>query len=167
MARPNFLWLAAVIASHSGRKVYGRIRLQKTVRLLQACGFETDYLFSIHHYGPYSEELLEDVAELERYGLVEEEPEVTQSGHNVYVVKATQNSKYIPSIEEWRQVIERLEKVDSEILELAATYVEFQGRTGDSRLALKLLKTKKEGKCSRGNLAKMNNLLKSLNLKSY
>lgn len=49
-----------------------RLRLQKTVYLLQACGFKIGYGFSWYKYGPYSQELVYDsyralCAESERY----------------------------------------------------------------------------------------------------
>ena len=42
MKTGNFWWLAGVIAAHDGRRVVGRTRLQKTVKLLQRLGLPTD-----------------------------------------------------------------------------------------------------------------------------
>ena len=49
-----------------------RLRLQKTIYLLQACGFKIGYGFSWYKYGPYSQELVYDSyralsAEREKY----------------------------------------------------------------------------------------------------
>src|SRR5947209_17166 len=68
----NFWWLAAVIAAHDKRRLMGRTRLQKTVKLLQRLGMPTDYRYTIFFYGPYSEGVFSDIQLLQRLGLVTE-----------------------------------------------------------------------------------------------
>ncbi|KKL80241.1 hypothetical protein LCGC14_2006760, partial [marine sediment metagenome] len=46
MSIENYRWLAGLIAAHPERKVVGRTRLQKEVKLLQRCGFPTDYSYT-------------------------------------------------------------------------------------------------------------------------
>src|SRR5690242_9308040 len=41
----------------SGGQVVGKIRLQKTVYLLDQLGLNSGFAFEYHHYGPYSAEL--------------------------------------------------------------------------------------------------------------
>jgi hypothetical protein len=81
MSVENYRWLAALIAAHPGRKVVGRTRLQKEVKLLQRCGFPTDYSYTIHFYGPYSEALQADIGLLGAFGLADETPDVSKEGN--------------------------------------------------------------------------------------
>ncbi len=54
--------------------VEGRTRLEKLVYLLQSLsGVGFSYRFVPYHYGPYSRELIEDLGELNEFGLVEEQ----------------------------------------------------------------------------------------------
>ena len=71
MMPPNDQWLAALIAAHPDQKIHGRTRLQKEVMLLQRLGFPTDYLYSIHFYGPYSESVHADLGVLRAFGWLE------------------------------------------------------------------------------------------------
>jgi uncharacterized protein len=41
----------------AGGEIVGKVRLQKTVYLLDQLGLESGFSFSYHHYGPYSDEL--------------------------------------------------------------------------------------------------------------
>ena len=69
----SFRWLAGVIAAHPDQQVVGRTRLQKEIKLLQRLGLPTDYSYSTHFYGPYSEELQAEIGLLESIGIVTEE----------------------------------------------------------------------------------------------
>lgn len=53
--KERFRWLAGAIAAHKDRKVVGRTRLQKEIKLLQRLGFPTEYSYTLFFYGPYSE----------------------------------------------------------------------------------------------------------------
>ncbi len=70
MSIENYRWLAALVAAHPERKVFGRTRLQKEVKLLQRLGFPTDYSYTIHFYGPYSESLQGDIGLLDAFDFV-------------------------------------------------------------------------------------------------
>lgn len=48
--------VAAVIAAAGGTLI-SRVRLQKSVYLLNRLGFNSDFKFEYHHYGPYSRDL--------------------------------------------------------------------------------------------------------------
>ena len=43
------------------KKIIGRIRIQKIVYLLDQLGLNSGFEFSYHHYGPYSEELSQEL----------------------------------------------------------------------------------------------------------
>src|SRR5690242_7678931 len=88
MAIENANWLTSVIAAHPNQEVIGRTRLQKTVRLLQRLGMPTDYEFSLHFYGPYSEDLKADVGLCEQLGFVQERAARAQDGSEYFVLSA-------------------------------------------------------------------------------
>jgi len=49
--------VVAVVAASPGRRLASRVRLQKVVYLLDALGLGSGFSFDYHHYGPYSREL--------------------------------------------------------------------------------------------------------------
>ncbi len=88
MRTENYRYLVGLIAAHDGRRVVGRTRLQKEVKLLQRLGFPTDYAYMIHFYGPYSEGLNADIGLLSSAGLVREEMHVSKEGNPYYTMDA-------------------------------------------------------------------------------
>ena len=46
----------------AGGQIVGRVRLQKLLYLLDQLGLASGFEFTYHHYGPYSEELSEAIA---------------------------------------------------------------------------------------------------------
>jgi hypothetical protein len=77
--------VAAVLAA-AGGTLTGRVRLQKAVYLLKRLGFESGFDFEYHHYGPYSRELDNAVADAKALGVVGEEFEHRQSDGAQYSV---------------------------------------------------------------------------------
>ncbi len=49
--------LIARLIKTVGGKLVGRIRLQKTMYILQAAGLDSNLVYQYYHYGPYCEEL--------------------------------------------------------------------------------------------------------------
>ena len=64
--------VVAVIAAAPNRRLTSRVRLQKTVYLLDRLGFESGYEFDYHHYGPYSRALDNTVADAKALKLIVE-----------------------------------------------------------------------------------------------
>lgn len=64
--------VAAVIAA-AGGKLTSRIRLQKSVYLLDRLGLESGFDFDYHHYGPYSRDLDNAAEDAKAFDLVNEE----------------------------------------------------------------------------------------------
>lgn len=153
--------LASVIAAHPSGKVVGRTRLQKTVKLLQRLGLQTNYAYTNHFYGPYSEDLQADVHLLGVMGSVKETPKASAEGTPYYVIEAKE-SESLP--DEYRPIVERLARQDPVVLELAATYDSFieMGVTRDR--ARELLRLKKGEKCAGGNEERALDLLQQLDL---
>src|SRR5207248_345707 len=88
MKLEKFRYLAAVVAAHPERRIVGRTRLQKTVKLLQRLGLPTDYDYMTYFYGPYSSGVQSDIGLLERLRAVSEEQQTSQDGTPYYVVTA-------------------------------------------------------------------------------
>ena len=57
----------------AGGQLVGRVRLQKAAYLLDRLGMESGFHYDYHHYGPFSRDLDNAVADAEAFGLVEEE----------------------------------------------------------------------------------------------
>jgi uncharacterized protein len=145
----NWRWLTAVIAAHPNHEVFGRTRLQKTVWLLQRLGMPTDYSFSLHFYGPYSEEIKADIELAERIGLVKETPRNAQDGTEYFVVTA-EPFRELPDLGSLKQHLAMLVSEDSTVLELAATYDAFRVMGLPHDAALQGLRAKKGDKCAGG-----------------
>lgn len=162
----SFRTLAAVIAAHPKQEVVGRIRLQKTIRLLQRLGLRTDYLYTIHFYGPYSEDLHSEVTLLKNLKMVQEESQQYPHSDVVqYTIKATNNADRTLAIG-FQPQIDIMAQSEPVILELAATYDYYREQGSDHATALEQLRHKKGSKCKDGNEARALNLLTELGLPS-
>ncbi|MEM1598226.1 MAG: hypothetical protein QXP31_06540 [Pyrobaculum sp.] len=82
-----------------------RLRVQKAVYLLQACGFGFNYDFDLYIRGPYSSALADDYMAIARHG----DGEVAKLAE-----AARPDEKLLAALEE-------LKKADTKVLELAAT----------------------------------------------
>jgi uncharacterized protein YwgA len=156
----RYRWLAAVIGAHPNREVYGRTRLQKTIKLLQSLGLPTGYSYMNYFYGPYSESLQADLRLVQQLGLVTENHGTTQDGTEYYVFTAGQPPG--PEIGPYRSAIEVLSRADTVILELAATYQAFKELGLDNNEAKQRLRQKKGSKCDNGNEDRAMELLTDL-----
>jgi uncharacterized protein len=77
--------VAAVVAAAGGR-VIGRVRLQKAVYLLEQLGLSSNFGFEYHHYGPFSRDLDNAVADAKAFHLIEEQFERRQSDGATYSI---------------------------------------------------------------------------------
>jgi len=167
--REKYLWLAAVIAAHPEHRVFGRTRLQKTVKLLQRLGAPLDYDYMIHFYGPYSEGVQADIGLLENFGLIREEEQPGREGPPYFVLQATEAAQRLAqhdAVQGFKPAIDAMSKADATVLELAATYDAFCEMGSDHATALQRLKRKKGKKCSAANLKQALALLEDLGLVS-
>jgi uncharacterized protein len=161
----NYRLLAGLIAAHPDHKIAGRTRLQKEVKLLQRLGFPTDYSYTIHFYGPYSEGLQADTCLLEAFDMVEETSNVSQEGNPYYILRA-KTPAALPEVGEFQDKIKLLVDASTIELELAATYDAFREAGSDHVEAIVRLRRKKGAKCDDGNQEKALKLLKSLGLQT-
>jgi uncharacterized protein YwgA len=163
MTIEQFRWLAGVVAAHPEDKVVGRTRLQKTIRLLQRCGFPTRYSYTLFFYGPYSVGVQADLRLLGQLGLLEEQECQDQDGMPYYVMRARPGAR-LEAVERWRPAIDTLSRAPAVVLELAATYDTFRGLGSNHAEALQRLRRKKGSKCDGGNEAAALALLQELGL---
>jgi|SRR5579871_42593 len=162
MSQEPFRWLAAVIAAHPKHTVYGRTRLQKTVKLLQRLGLPTDYSYSMNFYGPYSEDVQSDIRLLERIGLVAEEQKEMDAAQ-LYVICA-EEAAILQEVEQFQPYINTMDRADPIVLELAATYDAFRERGLSHEESLDRLRQKKGEKVNGGREQAALELLSTLGL---
>ena len=155
--------LLALIAAHPDRQVIGRERLQKEVRLLQRIGFPTHYVYRVHFYGPYSEELQSDVDALEAMGWLEQRSHHAGDDEPYITIPSVQD-RDLPDISPFQSTIDTLAITDLVVLELAAAYDTFREFGYDPGGALDLLRAKKGAKCDGGRVEQALNLLSRLGL---
>src|SRR2546421_11318858 len=117
MQKEQFRWLAGIIAAHNDRKVVGRTRLQKTVYLLQRKGLPTDFSYSLHFFGPYSEGLNSELRVVRQLGLVEEELR-TGLDNEYYVFQANQEA-VLPEMTAYSSLLAPIQLAADIPLELA------------------------------------------------
>jgi uncharacterized protein YwgA len=163
--KEHFRWLAGAIAAHKDRKVVGRTRLQKEIKLLQRLGFPTEYTYTLFFYGPYSDGLHADVRFLQAFGLVTEEERSSHQGDTYFVLTASTDA-VMPETAPYRRFIDLMQDADAVVLELAATYDMFRTMKSDHEDAMMRLRRKKGAKCENGNDKKALKLLRELGLPS-
>ena len=164
MRTGNFWWLAAVIAAHEGRRVVGRTRLQKTVKLLQRLKLPTDYRYTIFFYGPYSEGVFRDIGLLAELGLIREEERSAQEGGTPYFVLQAKAEAEMAEVSLWLPAIAQMQAADLAVLELAATYDAFREMGSDHVEGLERLRHKKAAKWSEDRERRALGLLSDLGL---
>jgi uncharacterized protein YwgA len=165
MKTEKFRYLAGVIAAHEGRKVVGRTRLQKTIKLLQRLGLPTDYDYVLFFYGPYSEGVKSDLGLLEVLNLVQEEEHHSSHGTPYYTISAKPEAK-LPELEPFLPQIKLMEQSDAVALELAATYDTFRELGSNHEEALVRLQRKKQEKCTPQNVREALALIGQLGLQN-
>ena len=161
--KERFRWLAGAIAAHPDRKIVGRTRLQKEIKLLQRLRFPTEYSYTLHFYGPYSEGLHAEIGLLESLGLIEEEPQTNREGVPYYILRAKPDA-VLPEIAPFQPYIDKMDAADAVVLELAATYDMFRSMGSDHKESLERLHRKKGSKCEEGREVAALQLLRDLGL---
>ena len=116
--------LMADIVNIAGGRLIGRTKLQKTVYLMHAAGWEQDaFSFCYFHYGPYSEAVVDAVDNAVLLNLLEEEEHATASGNPYWTYKSTQQAGEPATgfSDEICCLIRKASKANAIELELAAT----------------------------------------------
>lgn len=159
--------VAAILAAAGGELV-GRVRLQKTAYLLDQLGLDSGFTYEYHHYGPYSRDLDNAVADAKAFDVATEEIRHRRTDRAMYsVFRLTGDAKdeaygRLDRVEAAR-LVRLFAETNVTVLELAATVHwlwRYEGRD-DWRHEI----TKRKGvKVQGGRLEKALELLKQLGL---
>jgi len=117
----------AVVAAAEG-PLTSRVRLQKTVYLLERLGLDSEFKFDYHHYGPYSRDLDNATSDAKAFELIEEKFARRLSDGALYSV-FTLKGEGKPRAEAYgpldparaREFVQLFARTNVTILELAAT----------------------------------------------
>lgn len=119
--------VVAVLAA-AGGSVIGRVRLQKSVYLLERLGLNSGFRFAYHHYGPFSRDLDNAMADAKAFGLVKEEFRRRESDGAIYSAFTLQPEASVDpraygtlGQERTAALVNRFAETNVTVLELAAT----------------------------------------------
>jgi uncharacterized protein YwgA len=120
--------IVAAVVNAAGGQLTGRVRLQKAVYLMERMGLGSGFQFEYHHYGPFSRDLDNAVADAKAFGLIEERFERRQSDGATYsVFKLNDHKVSDPAVygelgeDRAKEVVSIAAKTNVTVLELAAT----------------------------------------------
>jgi len=121
-----------------------RKRMQKLIFLLQAAGCPLNAEFSLHHYGPYSQDVARLTDEMVREGLLQEQREVHPYGEQYSYTLSEGSQRQIAEYEaspeglqsaaqmtRFKSLAGRLYGADLKELEIASTIVFFRKQGHD------------------------------------
>jgi len=117
--------VAAVVVAAGGR-LTGRVRLQKTVYLLDQLGLGSGFSHEYYHYGPYSSDLENATADAKAFNLIEEKFDHRVSDGAMYSIfqsKGVAKPEALGNIdpERARELVGLFARTNVTVLELAAT----------------------------------------------
>jgi uncharacterized protein len=125
-----------------------RKRIQKVVYFLKAAGCPLEADYTLHHYGPYSQDVARLTDEMVRMKLLEESSQTTRYGlqYSYSLPDATkrkldeyeqgpQSQKSLACMSPYEQSAKELIKADLKELEIAATLVYFRRQDNDWSVA--------------------------------
>lgn len=121
---------AAEIVRDAGGTIVGRTKLQKVGYLLELAGLGVGFQFQYHYYGPYSEDLANEIRLADAFGLVDEQEKPTEWGglYSIYTATAAAGNRDTGV----RAIFaEEAAKIGSIELELAATAAFLAGEYPD------------------------------------
>jgi uncharacterized protein YwgA len=160
--------LIAQILEASDGKIVGRIRFQKMIYLLQQLGFGSNFKFSYHHYGPYSEEAtiaIQRAASIDQLISEREVPSSYGGYFSEYMLAKPLNSSHVGELQLSiaKKFTELMKAETSVVLELAATihWLEKKERISNWQRELEL---RKPSKASQENVKRAVSLLHELRL---
>jgi uncharacterized protein YwgA len=111
----------------AGGELVGKIRLQKVVYLLDQIGLNSGYSYEYHHYGPYSEDLAEQIDDDVVFGRLNAEQRRRQSDGVPYVAYHAEAAgegepmdTHMP-VDRVRNALAEMQRRSATVLELAAT----------------------------------------------
>ncbi len=78
--------IVTALVAAAGGALTGRVRLQKTLYLLDRLGLHSGFGYEYHHYGPYSRDLDNATADAKAFGLITEQYDHRQSDGAMYSI---------------------------------------------------------------------------------
>lgn len=156
----------------AGGEIVGKVRLQKTVYLLDQMGMDSGYSYEYHHYGPYSAELADSVDDAVVFDQVQETSKRRASDGVPYSVFKTSPEVGVTgsqktlghlAMDKARDALTAMERYSATVLELAATihWLANVERVSDWRVELL---RRKGAKADQGRDGEALQLLKQLGL---
>lgn len=151
----------------AGGELVGRIRMQKVVYLLDQLGLASGAAFEYHHYGPYSEEVSDAIADAKFWGNLNEVVNFRVADGAPYSTFKTSaeepDSLGELSTENARSYLKKFAEYSSTVLELAATvhWLAFVEKVPDWRAEIEV---RKAGKTGNGRLQQALSLLADIRL---
>ena len=161
--------VAAVVAA-AGGELTSRVRLQKSVYLLDRLGLKSGFEYDYYHYGPYSRDLDNAMADAEAFDLIEEcFARRASDGARYSIFKLKPDAQLKAGAygglgqEKTRALAKRFVKTNVTVLELAATidWVWREEKIADWRSEVR---KRKSSKVEHGRLDRAVELLRELNL---
>jgi uncharacterized protein YwgA len=167
MNDPNLL---SVVLDLAGGEIVGRVRLQKIFFLLDNLGLDSGLEYEYHHYGPYSDELADELFDATCSGLVEERHAYRlYDGARYSVFHLTQSAPGVSGQvgglprDEAVAFVDLFKDTDATVLELAATIVWLRDHEEVEDWEAEL-KTRKGSKASDARIQKATSLLAEVGL---
>lgn len=113
----------------AGGEMVGKVRLQKSVYLLDQLGAESGFVYDYHHYGPYSEELADEVESDVIFGQISEVVRRRVSDgvpYSVFCLAELDEPDEVDRVgelpfDEARDALTSMDNCSATVLELAAT----------------------------------------------
>lgn len=110
----------------AGGQIVGKVRLQKVVYLLDQLGMDSGLEFEYHHFGPYSEELTDQIDDEKAFGAIEEKYGYRESDGVPYSIFAAAEKGAPDRIgaldsEVAKRALQVMKESSPTVLELAAT----------------------------------------------
>lgn len=118
--------IVAAVVEAAGGTLTGRVRLQKTVYLLDRLGLGTGFQYEYHHYGPYSRDIDNATADAKAFDLLTEGHGHRQSDgarYSIFQVKSSATEEAYGNLGRARasELARRFAGTNVTVLELAAT----------------------------------------------
>ncbi|MGE0005201.1 MAG: hypothetical protein AB7S92_06380 [Parvibaculaceae bacterium] len=159
--------VTAVIAAGGGR-LTSRVRLQKSVYLLDQIGLGSGFDYAYHHYGPYSRDLDNAIADAKAFDLLEEGYGRRQSdgaSYSIFAAKGEMKPEVFARLSPKRasETMRLFVETNVTILELAAT-IDWLWRFEKRKDWRSEVKKRKSVKAREDRLAKAVDLLTGLGL---
>lgn len=159
--------VAAVVAAGGG-KLTSRVRLQKSVYLLDLLGLESGFDYEYYHYGPYSRDLDNAIADAKAFDLLVEDYDRRLSDgapYSIFTVKGGAKPDAFGKLapKKASELMRKFLETNVTVLELAAT-IDWLWRVEKRKNWQPELKRRKSVKARQDRIEKAVNLLRDIGI---